>query len=412
MHRLRNLSILMLLTSLLLIATNTEANTTKYFGNIRYNHVSPHVDIKGVNPLKKEQISNRPHFIFSYNENDKLTSIIDKSYNVVKRHHLTTFGAYKVTFDYSNNKETRLFFDVNNKPMINMKGVYKEVYSFNEQGFKHELNFYNHHNKPMESRWNISNYQWIEKGNWVLENRFNLKHEKQPLSPYFLFDTTAIEYDKFGNPYRHFNLNEKLEVTNNDVGVAYYQDTYNEQGLHKKYAYYDEDYNMVHNQWGFGYAVKHYDELGNYQHRVQFNKDDKQLSPTYKKPAKHSTSENDIAEIKRISLGYLIALQQRKPALMKEVMRKELSKHTVGTYAEGGQYLRPTTYDNMIKFAQSWNSDGTRFPPNPRNQVTILDSYKNMATVKLVSDNWYEYLHLVKVSGKWKIKNLIWAKNS
>jgi len=401
----------MLIAFILLMASHAMADTTKYFGNIRYNHVSPHVEIKGVNPLSKKQVANRPHFIFTYGENEKLTTIIDKSYNVVKRHHLTSFGAYKVTFNYDNNKETRLFYDVNNKPMINMKGVFKEVYSFNDKGFKHELNFYNQQNKPMESRWNISNYQWFKKGNWVIENRFNLKNQKQPLSPYFKFATTAIEYDKFGNPYKHFNLNEKLEVTNNDVGVAYYQDTYDEQGLHKRFGYYDENNMMVHNQWEFGYATKHYDELGNYFYRIKFDKNNKQLSPSYKKSVPMPTSAKDIAEIKRISLGYLIALQQRKPELMNEVLSNKLSKHTVGTYAEGGQYLRETTYDNLLKFAKSWNSDGTRFPPQPSNQVTILDSYKNMATVKLVSDNWYEYLHLVKLDGKWKIKNLVWARN-
>lgn len=125
------------------------------------------------------------------------------------------------------------------------------------------------------------------------------------------------------------------------------------------------------NQWGFGYAVKHYDELGNYLYRVQFDKHNKQLSPPYKKSAAAPTSSKVLAEIKRIATGYLLALQQRKPELMKEVLREELSKHTVGTYAEGGQYLRETTYDSLLKFAKSWNSDGTRFPPTPSNQVTI-----------------------------------------
>ena len=206
MHSLKNISVLMLLAfSLLITTTDAQADTTKYFGNIRYNHVSPHVEIKGVNPLNKEQIANRPHFIFTYGSNKKLFTIVDKSYNVVKRHHIASLGAYKVTFTYENNKETRHFFDVNNEPMLNMKGVYKEVYSFNDNGFKNELSFYDLQGKIMESNWKISNYQWFKKGNWVVEQRFNLKNEKQPLAPYFDFATTAIEYDTLGNPYKHFN---------------------------------------------------------------------------------------------------------------------------------------------------------------------------------------------------------------
>jgi len=390
-------------------STSQASSTEKYFGNIRYNHVSPHVDIKGINPITKEQSLNQPHYIFSYSENGKLSEILNKSYHVQKRHPLTNFGAFKVTFSYKGNQETRLFFDVNNQPMANIKGVFKEVYSFDNKGFKHKASFYNKEDKPMESRWKIANYQWFQKDNWVIENRFNLKKEKQLLSPYFHFATTAIEYDALGNPYKHFNLNEKLEVINNKDGIAYYQDSYNEQGLHIKYAYYNKDTKIINNQWAFAYAIKNYDQLGNYLHATKYDKSNKQLNFPFKK-ALPITAE-DKAEIKRIATGYLVALQQRRPELMKEVMHKDLSKHTVANYGDGGQYLRPTSYEQMIKFAESWNNDGTKFPPAPTNQAIILDSTHNMASVKLLSDNWYEYLHLVKLAGKWQIKNLLWTKN-
>ena len=91
------------------MANTSQASAThKYFGNIRYNHVSPHVDIKGVNPLTKAESSTRPHYIFTYAGSGKLSEIIDKSYNVQKRHHLTNFGAYKVTFNYKDNQEIRV----------------------------------------------------------------------------------------------------------------------------------------------------------------------------------------------------------------------------------------------------------------------------------------------------------------
>ena len=113
---------LLFLMVISLVGNLALASTTKYFGNIRYNHVSPHVAIKGVNPLTKPQSNNRPHFIFTYNDRQQLIEIIDKSYHVKKRHHLASFGAYKVVFNYDDNKETRTFFDVNNQPMANIKG--------------------------------------------------------------------------------------------------------------------------------------------------------------------------------------------------------------------------------------------------------------------------------------------------
>ncbi|WP_448566479.1 nuclear transport factor 2 family protein [Thalassotalea ganghwensis] len=394
------------------VSQSVLADQILYFGNIRYNHVSPHVEIKGVIPLTKEQATNRPHFIFTVDVQNRITSITDHSYNVVKRHHLASLGAYKTIINYEDAKEIRTFFDINNTPMANIKGVYKEVYSYDKNQFKQRLDFYDENDSPMESRWKISQYKWQEHNNLIIENRFNLKGEKQPLSPYFAFGTTAIEYDENGNPSKHFNIDSNLQVTNNEVGVAYYQDEYLESGLHTKYSYFDNTGRLVNNPWGFSYAVKHYDDLHNYHSVSRYNSDKELLPPPRLNKTNSPISDIDEQEVLRVSRGYLEALQQLKPELMKEVMHEELSKHTIQTFADSKQKLRPTTYAQMINFAHNWNKDGTRFPPNPTNKVIILDSYNGMASVKLISDNWVEYLHLLKIEGKWKIKNLVWDYNA
>ena len=120
-------------------------------------------------------------------------------------------------------------------------------------------------------------------------------------------------------------------------------------------------------------------------------------------------SKEDSTEIKRIALGYLIALQQLKPKLMEEVMHQQLVKRTIGyDFREKEETIRETTHEQMLKFAESWNKSGAKFPTNPKNHVTILDAYQKAASVKLVSDNWVEYLHLIKVNRQWKIINLLW----
>jgi hypothetical protein len=40
--------------------------------------------------------------------------------------------------------------------------------------------------------------------------------------------------------------------------------------------------------------------------------------------------------------------------------------------------------------------------------VTILDVYENMASVKVVFLDWVDYVHIAKFSGRWVIVNVLW----
>ena len=120
-------------------------------------------------------------------------------------------------------------------------------------------------------------------------------------------------------------------------------------------------------------------------------------------------SQKDSLEIKRISLGYLIALQELKPDLMNEVMNDSLNKVTLGySRAHKKEIVTSISRKRMIENAESWNKSNTKFPPKPSNQIIILDIYHRIATVKLYSDNWVEYLHLIKLDDQWSIINLLW----
>jgi hypothetical protein len=44
--------------------------------------------------------------------------------------------------------------------------------------------------------------------------------------------------------------------------------------------------------------------------------------------------------------------------------------------------------------------------------ITILDIYHNAAIVKAETPNWIDYLHMAKISGKWKIVNILWELKS
>ena len=234
------------------------------------------------------------------------------------------------------------------------------------------------------------------------------------LSPYFKFGTTGILLNKKGFPKAHYNLNDKLQVVVNDKGTASYQDIYDTMGNHVTYSYHDEKGDLVTNQWGFAYGEKEYDSIGNQIGLAQFDTNKKRIRgrkvPTNIKIELASKATlADSTEIKRISLGYLIALQDLKPALMKEVMNDSLNKMTIGWDRKTRkEYARAISKNRMIENATSWNKSNTKFPVKPNNQVKILDIYNRIANVRLISDNWVEYLQLIKLDGKWSIINLLW----
>ena len=402
------------LVTLCITCITVAQTNNKYFRHLRYNHVSPYIKLTGTYPIDKTTAKNTSHYVFKYNDDKELVEITNNHYFTERRHSLASIGAYRTIITHTHTTETRIFLDKNGKRITNDREVYKEVFTVNRKGNYSKLEFFDKNDQPMESNWEISKYTWFNKRKMVIEKRFNLKNEPRNLSTYFEFGTTGMKFRKDGTPIGNYNLNKDLKVVNNSGGVASYQDTYDKYGNYIKYTYHDENNKLVMNQFGLSIGTKEYDAVGNYIKQGHYDPNMKFLRGrdiasnqhiTLSKPA----TRKDSTEIKRISVGYLIALQQLKPKLMNEVMHDSLNKVTVGYSRE----LRKETVtaipkDRMIQNAKNWNKSNTRFPPKPNNQIKILDVYHRIATVKLYSDNWVEYLHLIKLDGKWSIINLLW----
>ncbi|WP_281986594.1 nuclear transport factor 2 family protein [Aquimarina aggregata] len=400
-------------------SSNQKETITKYFRHLRYNHVSPHVPLKGIHEISKETASKTSHYVFKYTRSNKLVEIVNYNYHGKRHHPLATIGAHKIVFNYTDHDVTRIFLDINGNRMTNDRAVYKEVYKFDKKKFIYALDFYDLDDKPMESNWNITSYKWTKTKNMVIEHRYNLKDKLVDISPYFEFGITGIVYRKDGSPKINYNLNEKLEIRENSVGVASYRDTYDNNGNHITYSYHNKKGELTLNPWGYAVAKQEFDEFGYHTIRLQYDENNKLIKkfkyPNIRKISVASpASVEDTLAIKEMSLGYLIALQKLKPELMKRVFHKELAKRTIGYDRDNKkQIIRETSYDQMVSFAESWNQSGTKFPPKPSNNIKILDIYDHIATVKLFSDNWVEYLHLTKTNGQWQIINLLWQdKNS
>ena len=69
--------------------------------------------------------------------------------------------------------------------------------------------------------------------------------------------------------------------------------------------------------------------------------------------------------------------------------------------------LEHMTAPTLVQIAGNMKS---RAVPKDKQQkdVTILDLFENAASVKIVANDWIDYLHVSKFDGRWVIVNVLW----
>jgi hypothetical protein len=62
-----------------------------------------------------------------------------------------------------------------------------------------------------------------------------------------------------------------------------------------------------------------------------------------------------------------------------------------------------------IRCAQScWSLCSSPPPEQRRNEVRILDVFRNAAIVRVDAGQWVDYLQEARWNGEWKIVNVLW----
>lgn len=123
-------------------------------------------------------------------------------------------------------------------------------------------------------------------------------------------------------------------------------------------------------------------------------------------------TQQDSLDIKQVALDYIESQHNMAPDQFERAAHPRMVKRTFWTHKKTGkEYLRETFRDAMILLAETYNADGDGFPENPKKEVIILDIYQKTASVKLIADDWIDYMHIVKLNGKWQIVNVLWQLN-
>ncbi|MBL8167005.1 MAG: nuclear transport factor 2 family protein [Acidobacteria bacterium] len=119
-------------------------------------------------------------------------------------------------------------------------------------------------------------------------------------------------------------------------------------------------------------------------------------------------SDADREAIKQTALDYIEGYYNGDAERMERSLHPDLAKRIARTNPSTGK-------SNLNHMTAAQLIQGTRMRqgrPTPKEQqqrdITILDVYENVASVKIVANDWIDYLHEVKFDGRWVIINVLW----
>jgi hypothetical protein len=89
------------------------------------------------------------------------------------------------------------------------------------------------------------------------------------------------------------------------------------------------------------------------------------------------------------------------PVLAKRAIRKD---------EKGKDSIYHLSKERMLEKTKEGGGSATPISKQ-RYEITILDRYEEIATVKVIANEYIDYLHLVKQNGQWLIVNALWTDN-
>ncbi len=124
-------------------------------------------------------------------------------------------------------------------------------------------------------------------------------------------------------------------------------------------------------------------------------------------PASAQTAA-DSAAIRQTALDYIQGWYEGDAERMERALHPQLAKRIVRqSPAGGGSRLDHMGAEQLIEGTRA--GYGTRTPVERRqSDVTILDIFENVASVKVVASDWIDYLQVARVDDRWLIINVLW----
>lgn len=248
--------------------TNSHSKAeSKYFRHIMFRE-TPWASYRGIHPIDTNEPPAVAHYQFDYDSEQRVVAIRYQINNDLIDDNQVwdsfIWFAPSVKIEYGESSEVHTYYNVNGEQVAVHGDVYSARYSFDEDGNRTSLHFYNEENQPSQNAWNIHHYEWRYDNGIVNEKRFDLTGTQQPLRPVFQFYEVDLEYDDKGQLVFIRNLGATGEPTNNDSGAGIDRIVYDQNGNFVRWQVYDKDGNPAEGNRPMVHVGEHlYDQYGN-----------------------------------------------------------------------------------------------------------------------------------------------------
>ena len=121
-------------------------------------------------------------------------------------------------------------------------------------------------------------------------------------------------------------------------------------------------------------------------------------------------SQDETAGITKTALDYMEGWYQGDAKRMKASLYKKLAKRSLQAGYGSKKELKLTSASDMIAYTRHGYGTGL-WHEDMKIEVIVLDYFKDIASVKVITPHYYEYLHLAKIDKEWVIVNTLYEKN-
>ena len=124
-------------------------------------------------------------------------------------------------------------------------------------------------------------------------------------------------------------------------------------------------------------------------------------------PAASGQTQADSAAIRQTALDYIQGWYAGDATRMERALHPELAKRIVRSDSLGNYRLDQQSAMTLV--SNTRNGGGNQTPQaDRRDDVRILDIYRNAASVRIDATSWVDYLQVAKSRGRWVIVNVLW----